>query len=62
MAGSVEKIKSHLIENGALYALMSGSGPSVFGVFDSSEVARIALEKIKNMGIRAYYSESVNAL
>ena len=35
-------IKASLIELGALGALMTGSGPSIFGIFDSSENARQA--------------------
>lgn len=33
----IEKIKSIFMENGALGALMSGSGPSVFGIFDDED-------------------------
>lgn len=40
----VEEIKKLLIENGALGALMSGSGPSVFAVFREEETAKKASE------------------
>ena len=43
--------------NGA--ALMSGSGPSVFAVFDSEESARVAAEEIKALGFFAEYATSV---
>lgn len=33
---AIEAIKMKLIENGALYAAMSGSGSSVFGIFESA--------------------------
>lgn len=33
---AIEQIKNHLYEQGALYASMSGSGSSVFGIFDRS--------------------------
>lgn len=33
----IEKIKEKLLASGALNAMMSGSGPTVFGVFDSKE-------------------------
>ena len=42
----VEEIKKLLIDNGALGALMSGSGPSVFAIFDDEEKAKIACDKL----------------
>lgn len=33
----IEKIKSDMIKNGALGSLMSGSGPTVFGIFETQE-------------------------
>ncbi len=33
-------IKNHLYEKGAVYASMSGSGSSVFGIFDNSYIAK----------------------
>ncbi len=44
----IEAIKSRMMELGALNSIMSGSGPTVFGVFDDrekSEAARAALKK-----------------
>lgn len=35
----IEEIKAKMRENGALNALMSGSGPTVFGLFDDKEKA-----------------------
>ena len=35
-------------ENGAINSLMSGSGPTVFGIFDSKELAERAREVIRN--------------
>ncbi|MBI3990594.1 MAG: 4-(cytidine 5'-diphospho)-2-C-methyl-D-erythritol kinase [Candidatus Omnitrophica bacterium] len=40
-------IKNRLIEEGATGALMSGSGPSVFGIFKEKGKAKEACEKIK---------------
>ena len=34
-------------EQGALNAMMSGSGPTVFGIYDSKEKARKAAAKIR---------------
>ncbi len=42
----VEEIKKLLVDNGALGALMSGSGPSVFAVFDKEETAKKAYDKL----------------
>ncbi|MBO5883577.1 MAG: 4-(cytidine 5'-diphospho)-2-C-methyl-D-erythritol kinase [Clostridia bacterium] len=47
------KIKRILEENGAIRAMMSGSGPSIFGIFDSLESAERAASAIKAMGIFA---------
>ena len=41
-------IKDALIEGGALGALMTGSGPSIFGIFDSAKKARKAGEILKS--------------
>ena len=42
----VTKIKEFMEENGARKALMSGSGPTVFGIYDSKEAALLAKEKL----------------
>jgi len=34
----IKKIKDHLVEKGALYASMSGSGSAVYGIFDRKTV------------------------
>lgn len=45
----IETIKDAMKEAGALNAMMSGSGPTVFGIFDDRKVAKEAWRKIKNM-------------
>lgn len=56
---SIEKIKAILLENGALGALMSGSGPSVFGIFDN-EISQInAYNALKNCSIRAFLCKTI---
>lgn len=42
----VGKIKDSLLEHGALISAMSGSGPTVFGVFESTEKASSAANKL----------------
>jgi 4-diphosphocytidyl-2-C-methyl-D-erythritol kinase len=54
-----ESIKEQMITLGANHALMSGSGPSVFGIFADEFAARAAVEKLRKTGVRAYYAESV---
>jgi 4-diphosphocytidyl-2-C-methyl-D-erythritol kinase len=46
----VEEIKNRLLNNGAAGALMSGSGPTVFGVFAEEGTARRAAEAFSTEG------------
>ena len=43
----IADIKKEMIEEGALNAMMSGSGPTVFGLFDNRVKAKKALEAIR---------------
>lgn len=45
------KIKETMIENGALGAMMSGSGPTVFGIFAERKAAKEAAFNIRKMGL-----------
>lgn len=47
---SVSSIKESLAQSGALGTLMSGSGPAVFGIFDSMESAALASNKLLETG------------
>lgn len=42
-----KNIKEIMLSSGAVGAMMSGSGPSVFGIFESEQVAKKAIENIK---------------
>ena len=56
----VQKIKKIMYENDARLAMLSGSGPAVFGVFDDfvyMEDAQAALEK---EGIKTYPCMMIN--
>ena len=51
-----KNIKTVMISEGAVGAMMSGSGPSVFGIFNDELTAKNAIEKIK-----ALWKESIVA-
>lgn len=42
----IERVKKELLKNGAIQALMSGSGASVFGIFDKEQTRQNAVEKL----------------
>ena len=50
----VDAIKLAMREGGAMRSMMSGSGPSVFGVFDDANEAEKALASLQKMGFRAF--------
>lgn len=45
----IEEIKNVMKQEGAVNAMMSGSGPTVFGLFDSEEKIQKAYESIKKL-------------
>lgn len=50
-------IKDTLAVSGAVFAMMSGSGPSVFGIFEDEATARSAAEGLQKQGIPAWVCE-----
>lgn len=44
----IEEIKEEMKRAGALGAMMSGSGPTVFGLFDDAKKAQVAYEGLRN--------------
>ena len=50
----IAKIKECMMENGALGSLMSGSGPTVFGIFDDLEKASFAKEKCRVLPYKCF--------
>lgn len=56
---NINTIKSIMIKNGALGALMSGSGPSVFGIFDNEFSQRKAFDELQNCSIRAFLCKTI---
>ena len=51
----VSKIKQTMLKNGADGAMMSGSGTSVFGIFENEEDAKKCAELLKSQGAFAYF-------
>ena len=47
----IARMKQCLLDNGAENALMSGSGPTVFGIFREKEVAENALKGLEKTGL-----------
>lgn len=47
----IEAIKSCMIKAGAVNAMMSGSGPTVFGLYATREEAKRATEAVREQGI-----------
>ncbi len=56
---TVEEIKSTLIQLGALGSTMSGSGPTVFGLFDDEGRAKAAYETLKQSYQETFLAETV---
>ncbi|MDP2807554.1 MAG: 4-(cytidine 5'-diphospho)-2-C-methyl-D-erythritol kinase [bacterium] len=54
----IEQIKQQLVQNGALGALMSGSGSSVFGIFPDPGSARQSASKLKSQWPCCFYASS----
>ena len=43
----IEIVKNLLIENGAVFSMMTGSGPTVFGIFENEEQAKNACNNLR---------------
>ena len=50
----VEPLKKAMLAHGAIASMMSGSGPSVFGIFGSLSDAEAACASLKNAGAAAF--------
>ena len=47
----IADIKENMLQNGAVNAMMSGSGPTVFGLFEKEADAVQAYEAMKRSGL-----------
>lgn len=59
----IEEIKKQMIQDGALNAMMSGSGPTVFGLFEDTEKAEYAYHQMRegNIAKQVYLTEMYNS-
>ena len=56
----IDEIKKHMLSNGALGAMMSGSGPTVFGLFDDEDTAKKAYKAMRSSHLaRQVYLTSI---
>lgn len=56
----IDRIKERMLESGAKAAMMSGSGPTVFGLFDNAQTAENAMEDMRASGLaRQIYLTSI---
>jgi 4-diphosphocytidyl-2-C-methyl-D-erythritol kinase len=56
---NINVIKNTLLENGAMGALMSGSGPSVFGIFSNENDSINAFKALESQKIRAFLCKTL---
>lgn len=58
----ITEIKELMIEKGAINAMMSGSGPTVFGIFDNRQAAKDAYNffKSSDLGRQIYLTDGGN--
>jgi 4-diphosphocytidyl-2-C-methyl-D-erythritol kinase len=55
-------IKKKLSESGALGAVMSGTGSAVFGLYEDSEMARSAAEKLRKRYAEVFLCRTIKCL
>lgn len=56
---NIQRIKEIMLSCGAIGTLMSGSGPSVFGIFLDEISQKNALEELKNCSINAFLCKTI---
>ncbi len=55
----INRIKDALLDRGAVGALMSGSGPTVFGIFETKAASQAAADSLSTEGWRFYPAETL---
>ena len=61
-AAEIQRLKTELIQQGALGASMSGTGSAVFGLFDSEGAARRALAALSQLCPTCFLARPVEKL
>ena len=56
----VDPIKEAMLRHGAMRAMMSGSGPSVFGIFEDASKAEAARDAISALGLEAFVCRPIS--
>ena len=59
---AISDIKSVLLDNGALGAVMTGTGSAVFGIFDDETTARKACEKLGHEYEHCFLSKNMRSI
>ena len=54
-------LKAHMLTDGAVGAMMSGSGPSVVGIFADADAAQRVCDAIAKKGIAAFVCKPIGA-
>ena len=57
---SINNVKKIMYDNKAIVSMISGSGPSVFGVFPSYFYAEDAQIEFAKIGIKSYICRAIN--
>lgn len=60
LAPETKSLREQMIGFGALSSHLSGSGPSVYGVFENAEKAQIAAKTLEKMGYFAVYCKTLS--
>ncbi len=55
----IKEVKDNMMANGALGTLMSGSGPTVFGLFEDEESIKYAKEKLLEIIDKVYICKTI---
>ncbi len=54
-------VKQKMYENGALYAGLSGAGPSVFGIFSNDSERKACADSLAALGCEVFYCQPENS-
>ncbi len=59
LAPETKELREILTQSGAKNARLWGSGPSVFGIFETEEIAKKAMNELLSKGYSAYFCKSI---